>query len=202
MKFETRVYDNQDLSLRAYTEGDQKIIEGYASVFNVESRLLYENGKRFTEVILKGAFSDVVGGDTYYSFNHSRDKILARTINKTLTLKEDDKGLFFRAILNNTTDANNLYEMVNRQDVAENSFAFTVGEGQKWSRSSNGENIRSISRISNLIDISTVTKAAYPKTEVYARGFDEFLKEQEPTKIIMEPYEDEARIFKLKYNFK
>lgn len=202
MKVESRIYNNPEISLRAITEGEDKILEGYAALYNVESRLLYENGKKFIEIINKGAFNDVLNNDVYLTFNHSQDSILARTINKSLILKEDDKGLFFRAILNNTSIANDLYEMVSRGDVVENSFAFTVDEGQKWERNAEGIPLRRISRISNLYDVSVVTKAAYPQTEVYARGFEEYIKEQEPVKIIMEPYEDEARILKLKNNIK
>ena len=200
MEFETRIFEDQDKSLRAYTEGNDKILEWYANRTNIESRLLSENGKKFVEKMEPGAFSDVINKDVYFTFNHSRDSILARTTNKTLTLKEDDKGLHFRAILNNTTQANNLYEMVQRGDVTENSFAFTVDEGQKWSRNSEGVPLRSISRLSNLIDVSVVTKAAYPKTEVYARGLDEFDKEQEPTKIDNKPIQEEIELIKTKLN--
>lgn len=198
MKVEKRIYDTKDVALRAFTEGDQKILEGYAALYNVESRLLYENGKKFIEIIERGAFADVLNNDVYLTFNHSNDKILARTINETLTLKEDEKGLFFRAILNNTTTANDLYEMVLRGDVVENSFAFNVGEGQSWSRNAEGVPLRRISRISNLSDVSVVTHAAYPKTEVYARGFEEFENTQEPLKINPEPYKDMEKLLKIK----
>lgn len=176
MKIENRIYNDKDVQLRAYTEGDKKFLEGYAAKYNVESRLIYEkNGKAFYEMIEPRAFESVLENDVYLTFNHSRDKVLARTINKTLTLNSDETGLFFRAELNNTTDSLNLYEMVSRGDVAENSFAFYVdNEGQKWERNAKGDTLRRISQISRLFDVSVVVNAAYPQTEVYARGFEEF----------------------------
>ena len=180
MKIENRLYNDSEHSLRAYNEDDKRFIEGYAARYNVESRYLYENGKAFVEVIEPGAFREVLENDVYLTFNHSKDKILARTINQTLTLKEDEKGLFFRAQINNTTDANNLYEMVSRGDVAENSFSFIVdNSGQKWERNAQGDNLRRISKIARLFDVSVVTHAAYPETSVYARGFEEFENEVE-----------------------
>ena len=142
----------------------------------------------------------MTNNDVYLTFNHSKDTILARTINNTLQLKDDEKGLFFRATLNQTSTSKDLYIMVERGDVFENSFAFTVDEGQKWSRSAEGVPLRRISRISNLFDVSVVTKAAYPQTSVWARGFEEFENIQEPIKIIDEPYKDLAIILKHKNN--
>lgn len=175
MKIENRLFQDTEHSLRAYNEEDKRFIEGYAARYNVESRYLHENGKSFHEVIEPGAFREVLENDVYLTFNHSKDKILARTINNTLTLKEDERGLFFRAQINNTTDADNLYEMVSRGDVNENSFGFFVdNNGLRWERNAKGDTLRRISKITRLFDVSVVTHAAYPETSVYARGFEEF----------------------------
>ena len=200
MKIEKRLYNN-DTELRAYNEGDQKVIEGYAALYEVESRLLYENGKKFIEIISRGAFKDVIQNDVYFTYNHSKDTILARTISGSLVLTEDEKGLRFRAVLNNTTISNDIYEMVLRGDINENSFAFQVNDGQKWERNAEGVPLRRISRISNLFDVSVVTKAAYPQTEVYARGFeefDEYIVEQEPIEIDKELQKKMLNVIKLK----
>lgn len=205
MKIETRIYSDPEISLRAYTEGEERIIEGYAARYNVESRYLYDNKKNrmFTEIIERGAFSKVVNDDVYLTFNHNKDTILARTINKTLELKDDEKGLFFRAKLNNTTDANNVYEMVSRGDVNENSFGFYVEDkDMKYERSAERVPLRRISRIANLFDVSVVTKAAYPQTEVYARGLEEFETETKEIKSELNKLlEEEKSIFEqLKLN--
>jgi HK97 family phage prohead protease len=197
---ENRTYAPESAELRAYTEGDKKMITGYAAKFEVQSRLLAEGGKVFNEVLRQGAFKDVTENDVYLTFNHNRDQVYARTINNTLTLTEDEVGLRFEATLNNTTGANDLYAMIERGDVVSNSFAFMVDkEGQQWSRSSDGNTIRTISRISKLIDVSVVVHPAYDNTEVaVVRGVDEYIEQQEPVKINDEPYKDMAYLLKLK----
>lgn len=197
---EQRLYKPEKDELRAYEEDGKRVIAGYAAKYNVVSRLLAEGGKLFNEILLPDAFRDVLNNDVYLTFNHSKDRVYARTVNNTLTLEDDGVGLKFRAILNDTTGAIDLYKMIERGDVFENSFAFTVNkEGQEWSRSSSGDNVRKISRISKLYDISTVTHAAYPDTEVsVVRGLNEYLEEQKPVEINKEPYEMLVHILKLK----
>ena len=196
---EQRLYNPEISELRAYTEGDKKIISGYAAKYNVESRLLAEQGRIFTEILLPGAFRSVIGNDVYLTFNHDKDRVYARTTNNTLTLSEDEIGLRFIAELNDTTGANDLYKMIERGDVAENSFRFQIDkEGQEWSRSINGDTVRKISRISKLIDVSVVTEAAYPQTEVsIVRGLNEYIDQQKPT-IISEGLQMLSHLLKIK----
>jgi HK97 family phage prohead protease len=177
------------------------IVGGYAAKYNVQSRLLAEHNRYFTEILLQGAFSERLNDDVYFTFNHSRDKVFARTTNNTLILEEDEIGLRFKAILNDTSGAIDLYKMIERGDVFENSFAFIVDkEGQEWSRTSDGDNVRKISRIQKLIDLSTVTHAAYPETEIsVVRGLNDYFEDKSQT-IYKEPYEDMVKILKLKNN--
>lgn len=190
---EKRIYAPEEMELRAYVEDDKKVISGYAAKYGVKSRLLAERGKYFYEILSQGAFRDTLGDDVYMTFNHDRDKVFARTTNNTLVLEDDGIGLRFKAELNDTTAANDLFKMIARGDVFENSFAFTVDtEGQQWSRSSDGEPIRTIARISKLYDVSVVTRAAYPDTELtIVRGLDEYFEEQEPTTINNTPIHSE-----------
>jgi HK97 family phage prohead protease len=198
---EQRILKSDAAELRAYTEDSKMIVGGYAAKYNVESRLLAEFNKHFTEILLTGAFRERLNDDVYFTFNHSKDRIYARTINNTLFLEEDEIGLKFRAILNETTGAIDLFKMIERGDVFENSFAFIVdNNGQNWERTSNGDNIRKISRISRLIDISTVTHAAYPETEIsVVRGLNDYFEEI-PQEINKEPYEDMVKVLKIKNN--
>ncbi len=56
---------------------------------------------------------------------------LARTKNGTLTLTEDDRGLFMDAEIADTSEGRDLYKLVERGDVDQMSFAFRVIR-QKW----------------------------------------------------------------------
>jgi HK97 family phage prohead protease len=196
-----RNFEPEAGELRAFTENDQMIIEGYAAKYNVKSRLLSEKGIRFYEVIEPGTFRDHLNDEVYFTFNHSRDKVMAHTRNNTLTLSEDEIGLKFKAILNNTTDSRDLYERVSRGDLVENSFGFHENPSlQKLDRIAGSDPIKRISGIENLFDVSVVTKAAYPNTEVYVRELDETEAEQPIKTYDSAPYKRALQIIKLKNN--
>lgn len=201
-KFQYRSFEPEEGELRAFKdENDQMILEGYAAKYNVQSHLLSEKGIRFIEVLEAGTFRNHINDDVYFTFNHSRDKVMAHTRNKTLTLSEDGVGLKFRAILNNTTDSRDLYERVSRGDLVENSFGFRENpEKQKLDRVAGGVPTKRISGIENLFDVSVVTKAAYPQTEVYVRELDENEIEEPIKQYDSAPYQRELELIKLKNN--
>jgi HK97 family phage prohead protease len=170
---EYRTVDPVFTSFRAVEEDGKKFLEGYGSVFNQRSKLIYEHGKFFFEIIDPKAFDEVLRDeslDVYLTLNHSRDKVIARTISGTLTLTTDEKGLLFRAEMPNVSYANDTYELVSRGDLFENSFAFVVNRNdEEWTKDKDGNNIRFIKKVSKLIDVSVVTNGAYANTTVSAR---------------------------------
>lgn len=201
-KVQYRNYNPAEGELRAFKDDkEQMIIEGYAAKYNIESRLLSERGIKFTEILERGAFAGHTNDEVYFTFNHSRDSIMAHTRNNTLELSEDEIGLRFKAILNDTTDSRNLYERVLRGDLVENSFGFRENpEKQKLDRVAGREPIKRISGIESLFDVSVVTKAAYPQTEVYVRELDEE-ETIEPEKTYdSAPYKRELELIKIKNN--
>lgn len=160
-------------SFRALEEDKGRFIEGYASVFNHRSKPIFENGKLFYEVIARNAFDEALAAkqDVKFRFNHLRDSILARTRSKTLELSTDDNGLKYRASVPNTTLGNDVYEQIQRGDIFENSFAFIVRKGDDvWSIDNEGNNIRTVNKVSALIDVSLVIDGAYSETTVSARN--------------------------------
>lgn len=202
--------------IRAYeNENKELILEGYAATFGTRSKILYENERFFYEILEQGCFRNALNDgqiDVVCNRDHNSNYLLARTSNHTLELREDDKGLFFRAILNpNVSYSNDIYELVKRGDLNANSFAFWVrADGQEWSREG-GETIRKIKEIRKLKDVSVVVNAAYPGTSLSARDYQmpEFEEKKEEEKreeeIIPEPINDEWRklhltLLKLKSN--
>ncbi len=178
MKFERRYFNSDEYSFRAIEKDGKKFIEGYASVFGVRSKLILENGELFYEEINAGAFTEVLerdGLDVIFTFNHSKDAVVARTLSKTLELSQDDTGLFFRAeIQPEISDSINLWHRIKRGDIFETSFVFRVGENDyRWLPGEDGIPIRVIDRIQDLRDVSAVTYAAYPETTVSARDIEE-----------------------------
>lgn len=140
---------------------DTREVVGYASVFNS----LSENLGGFREVISRNAFDDVLenGTDTRALFNHDPNLILGRTTAGTLNLSVDENGLQYRFTAPNTTYANDLLESLKRGDVSQSSFGFIV-EDDSWDQDDEGKTIRTIKKVSKLLDVSPVSFPAYPES--------------------------------------
>ena len=147
---EQRAYDGE---IKAAVEG--RTVEGYASVFNSMS----EDLGGFREIILPGAFSEVLDNDVRALYNHDSNYLLARTTSGTLELKEDDKGLYYRFEMPNTSYGNDMLELFRRGDLSQSSFGFTV-EKDSW-RMEEGQHVRYIERVGSLFDVSPVVYPAY-----------------------------------------
>jgi HK97 family phage prohead protease/HK97 family phage major capsid protein len=163
--------DNVELrtmEVRAEGESDEMRIVGYAAVFNQETDLGY-----FREMITPGAFDDVMNDDVRLLLNHDGAP-LARTTNGTLSLSVDDEGLRYEGVLSDTTQGRDLYKMIQRGDITQSSFAFTISE-QSWNKD---KSLRSIDKVGRLLDVSPVTYPAYAQASVMARS--EFAAAQEP----------------------
>lgn len=184
MKKITRNLNPEQISFRAFEENGERYLEGYASVFNQRSKQLFENNRLFFEIISPSAFNEALQSEdlnTVLTFNHERDRVLARTKSGTLELSTDEIGLRFKAKVPNTTLGNDVYELVSRGDLFENSFAFIVRKGDdEWTKDEQGNNIRTIHRIAKLYDVAIVVDGAYSNTDVFARN-EEPEQNLEPT---------------------
>ena len=156
------------------TQPDSRKVEGYAVVFNSESRDL----GGFSEVIEPTALEGVLAkSDILCLLNHNEDKgVLARSNKGTgsLTLAVDAKGLKYSFDAPNTSLGDELLEGIKRGDISASSFAFKVGE-DNWEKKADGSYLRTIRSIMEIFDVSPVYRAAYDATSVKAdtRGLDE-----------------------------
>ncbi|MGN1298093.1 MAG: HK97 family phage prohead protease [Clostridia bacterium] len=168
--------------LRALQEdNDEMIIEGYAVVFETEADLGW-----CKEVISRDAFNNCNMSDCVMKYNHNDNcLILARTRNKSLELLVDSKGLKIRAKLIDTTQNRDIYKMIKAGLLDKMSFAFSVRK-QEWDYEND---IRKITEISQLFDVSVVDVPAYDSTEIYARSKEEYQEEKD--KYIKEKTEKE-----------
>ena len=100
------------IEYREVGNGEKRpVIVGYAAVFNSESR----NLGGFVEVIHPNAFDEVLATnpDVIGVYNHSKDKLLARSANGTLRLKPDSYGLRYEmGPLPKTQTAEEVVELV------------------------------------------------------------------------------------------
>lgn len=159
---ELRALDNNE---------EQMIIEGYAAVFETQTDLGW-----CKEIISRDAFNNCNMSDCVLKYNHNDNcLILARTRNKSLELTVDSKGLKVRAILIDTTQNRDIYKMIKAGLLDKMSFAFAVKK-QEWDYEND---IRRITEISQLFDVSVVDVPAYDTTEIYARGKEDYTKEKE-----------------------
>jgi HK97 family phage prohead protease len=160
-KIERRTYTVKDVQARSAEDGTMRLA-GYAAVFNESSVPL-----PFKESIAPGAFRKTLTEtpDVRLLINHE-GLPLARSKNGTLTLTEDDRGLYFEAELADTTEARDIYKLVERGDVDQMSFAFRVIR-QKWNEDRSLRVLTEVSLADG--DVSVVTYPAYPTTTVEAR---------------------------------
>lgn len=160
-EIERRTFTVRDIETREAEDGAMRL-SGYAAVFNDPSVPL-----PFSERIAPGAFRKTLSEtpDVRLLINHE-GLPLARTKNGTLTLSEDEVGLRFDADLPDTTEARDLWTLIQRGDVDQMSFAFRVIR-QKWSADRTERTLTEVSLADG--DVSVVTYPAYPTTTVEAR---------------------------------
>ena len=154
-----------DKELRVQERDGKKLIAGYAAVFNS----LSENLGGFRERIKPGAFRDAIGrSDTVALFNHDSNIVLGRVSSGTLTVREDENGLWMEIDPPDTSAARDLMTLIERGDISKQSFGFIV-RSDEWAME-DGVETRTIIEVDELFDVSPVTYPAYPDTSVALRS--------------------------------
>lgn len=136
-------------------------ISGYAVVFNEPSEIL----GGFIEYVNPDAFDDVDMSDVVALYDHDFANVLGRTSADTLQLEIDKKGLKFSLDIPNTTLGNDVYTNIRAGNLKGMSFGFTV-DTDEWAKDTNGTPQRTITKVSELHEISVVTMPAYQETSV------------------------------------
>lgn len=156
----------------AENEEEKMSIEGYAIVFDEPTNLGY------IEIIDRGALDNCDMSDVCLKYNHEDTyMIMARTRNKSLRLEVDDHGLKVYADLIDTQSNRDVYKSIQAGLLDKMSFAFVVSDAN-WD-TVDGTDVRHITGIAKLFDVSVVDVPAYDQTEVYARSKEAVEKEQE-----------------------
>jgi Escherichia/Staphylococcus phage prohead protease len=140
-------------------------VRGYAARYN---ELSHDLGG-FRERIAPGAFDEVLATDpdVHFVWDHDTRYVLARTRSKTLQLTSDTKGLRVNAQVGNYSYARDLRTALERGDINQASFAFTVApDGQEFAQNDEGHIMRTIRNIGNLYDVTVTAQGAYPQTSM------------------------------------
>ena len=182
-------------NLQLRQEGDSRLIEGCAIVFNSVSEDL-----GFREIIESTAITQelIDNSDIYLNFNHDDDKILGRW-NKghgSLNVELRKDGVYFSIEAPKNDLGDTVLEYLKRGDVDKCSFCFWIDcddeEAETWTYE-DGVAIRTIHKIAGLHDLSIVWTPAYSETTVSARSLEklnELRAKQEEDK---EKKEDEPK---------
>ena len=147
---------------------DDLFVEGYFSVFNSE----YPLWEGASEIVKPGAFTNSVSGDVRALINHDSSLVLGRTKAGTLTLRQDERGLWGSIRINrDDVDAMNLYARVQRGDVDQCSFGFDI-KRETFVDLGDGKCRWEIEEVDPLYEVSVCTFPAYTETSVSARKQD------------------------------
>ncbi len=152
-----------------------RTIEGYAVVFGAKSVRMYDWCRDwiYEEYIDKDAISQELlnSSDVKALIDHDRSRLVARCKDGvgSLSLTLDERGLKFSFEAPNTSQGNDLLEMIQRGDLTGCSFAFRCDEEKdQWEKKGKVAKCTR-KKITGLYDVSIVTDPAYPDTEVSAR---------------------------------
>ena len=161
------------LERRAEANEDVIAIKGTPIVFNQSADI----GGWWEETIAPEAIDDDTLKDVRFLVNHNFKGIpLARsrnnTKNSTMRLVKDENGVNMEADLDpkNPTAAE-LNSAIERGDVSGMSFAFLV-DGDKWDDLDSDYPKRTITHISEILEISAVTWPAYEQTSISSRSLE------------------------------
>lgn len=168
LSFETRDLSFDDKSLK---------VSGYVNKAGSYSQVMSADGMPFRETILPQAFVEAVATEDPIDFyaEHDDQKLLATTVNHSLTLRADDNGLYMEAQILDTNDGRDTYELIKSGVITSMSFGFIVLDDD-WDmtggRFDDGVPLRTVKEIV-LKEVSAVRFPAYLSSSIEARGIQE-----------------------------
>lgn len=176
MNLERRTVLLDEFKIEKREDGKPKMV-GHAAVFNQ----LSEDLGGFREQIAPGAFAEAIEKDDVRAlWNHNPDHVLGRKAAGTLLLSEDSRGLAIEIIPPDTQTGRDLLTLMERGDVNQMSFGFSVRPGgQDWAKDDNGQVVRTLKRV-RLFDVSPVTFPAFPQTDIAVRELRAWVESQQP----------------------
>lgn len=157
-----RRYTSVRVEVRAGS--DNKTIGGYAAKFERFS----QNLGGFVERIAPSFFNKSRGDNwpgVVARYNHDDNMLLGTTQAGTLRLAIDDVGLDYDVDM--PSARGDVYELVQRGDVAQSSFAFVAFE-EEWGTTDQGFPLRTLVS-GRLMDVAPVNTPAYEDTSVALR---------------------------------
>lgn len=152
-------------------EQGQLKVSGYVNKTNQWSQTLGKQ-KKFVERILPGAFRKAIqnGNEIHFLAEHENAKILSSTRNGSLSLREDENGLYMEATISDTSWGRDYHTLIKDGIIQNMSFGMQVLK-DSWKKLSDGTYQRSISDIL-LAEVSAVRNPAYIQSKIQARSIE------------------------------
>ena len=146
-------FKSQNFEIKAVPEGKNMFVEGYAAVFG--------NEDSYNDIIVAGAFAKTIQGKEGKRIKLCLQHEMDDVVGKIEELKEDEKGLWFRAKISNTTKGKDLAiliedDAINEISIGYQSIVWEVDEMR---------NVRLLKEV-KLYEISFVSRAANPQAIV------------------------------------
>lgn len=166
-----------DLTTRS-SDDNGMTVEGYAMLYDQPSVPM-----PFVEYIDRGALDNVDLSKVLLLYGHDLNSVLVRSDAENLQLRADDKGLWFRATLPDTTLGRDTYTNVDNGNLKGCSVGFKIGD-DKWLQGNDGNVIHHIRSFDQLIEISITPIPAYTETSVdVQRSLEAFMKGENEVEI-------------------
>jgi HK97 family phage prohead protease len=141
--------------VRSSEKDGKRYLEGYATEFEVETKL-GRGDWAWTEVVKRGAFTTSLAEQPSIKLLHSHDG----KVTGTLELREDERGLWFRAEIPDTQEGRDLITQVERGDLDGMSFGFDIIR-ETWDENKRASEIEEV----RLYEISVVAFPAYDQAQ-------------------------------------
>ena len=156
-------FKSQYFEVKAVAEGKNMYVEGYAAVFG--------NEDSYNDIIVQGAFTKTIQGREGKRIKLCLQHDLDDVVGKIEELREDEKGLWFKAKISNTTKGKDLAILIEDDAINEISIGY---QAVVWEV----DEVRSVRLLKEvkLYEVSFVTRAANPQAVVTATE----IKQEEP----------------------
>lgn len=149
------------------------VVEGIVNKPGEMSEVLFSRGKRFREVIAKGAFQKAIdnASNIDYLAEHDTKRILASTSNNSLTIEETDEGVKMTAHIVETSYGKDAYALIKSGIIGHMSFGFRALKSS-WSSCDDGIPLRTVEEL-EIFEVSSLRNPAYVDSSISARGIEE-----------------------------
>ena len=146
---------SEDFAIYFVREDQNLFVEGYAAVFgNIDS---------YNDRIQKGAFINTINGVNRDRIAFCKDHDLRDVIGVIVDLREDERGLWFRAKVSKTRDGKDVEVLIEDGALKEFSIGF-ITKGYEWNED---DGVRTLTEV-ELWEVSLVTRAANDQAKIIA----------------------------------